>query len=189
MTVFVPPTVDGPQLKLRPVKPEDAAYIHALRLDSRFNRYLSAVSGSVDDQRAWIERYKLHEAKGAEIYYIIERRDSGQSCGTVRLYEIEADRFTWGSWILDHNKTWKAALESAVLSFGVGFDALCKDFARVDARIDNTHANAFYRRLGMSETNRTASDVFYEYPRARYEAGLSNYLQILEAAKNKAGAT
>ena len=98
-----------------------------------YNTHLSTVTGTVDDQRTWIEDYKSREAQGQEFYYVIERKD-GTRCGLVRLYDIEAESFTWGSWILDENKTRKAALESAVLSFGIGFDAIGVQLANVDVR-------------------------------------------------------
>ena len=154
--------IDGINLSLRLVQPDDAAYIHGLRLDPRYNRYLSAVTGTVADQRKWIEGYKARESTGAEYYYLIERKD-GIPCGVVRLYDITRDSFTWGSWILDHNKPRKAALESAVLSFGVGFGQLGLKVAHVDVRIANTHAEAFYRRFGMAEIHRTEQDIFFEF--------------------------
>ena len=147
---FIPPVAEGPSLRLRPVRPDDAAYIHGLRVNPAYNRHLSPATGTVADQRAWIERYQAREAAGQEIYYIIERRDTGLPCGTVRLYDIEADRFTWGSWILDQTKPPKAALESAVLSFGLGFDDLGRDLACVfDVRV-TTPTPAFHRRFGMT---------------------------------------
>ena len=122
-----PPSVEGIFLRLRPVEPADAQYIHQLRTDPRYNAHLSPVTGSVDDQRAWIERYKQREEHGAEIYFIIERKDE-RPCGTVRLYDFTDDSFTWGSWILDETKPPKAALESVLLSLYHGFDTLdCTD--------------------------------------------------------------
>lgn len=170
--------VEGPNLTLRLIQPENAAYFHGLRTDPAYNRHLSEVRGTIETQRQWIESYKAREADGHELYYVIERKD-GARCGLVRLYDIEQSQFTWGSWILDENKPPKAALESAVLSFGVGFDALGCDLAHVDVRVDNTHAEAFYRRFGMNETHRTAQDIFFEYPRARFEADRPDYLEIL----------
>ena len=178
MAPFIPPNVEGVVLDLRPVQPEDAAYIHGLRVNPAYNRHLSQVTGSVEDQRVWIERYKAREAAREEIYYLIIRKD-GTPCGTVRLYDVADDRFTWGSWILDHNKPPKAALESAVLSFGAGFEGLGAELAQIDVRRANSHAEAFYRRLGMTETHRTDQDIFFTYPRGQFEADRDRYLAIL----------
>lgn len=170
--------IEGPNLVLRLIQPDDADYVYGLRINPNYNRHLSEVRGTADDQRHWIEAYKSREAQTLELYYIIERRD-GMPCGTVRLYDIQAESFTWGSWILDHNKPPKAALESALLSFGVGFEELGLERAIVDVRIANTNAEAFYRRLGMTETHRTERDIFFVYPRERFTEDRSGYLTIL----------
>lgn len=171
--------IDGLQLSLRLVQPEDAQYIHGLRTDPTYNGHLSTVTGTVEHQRSWIEAYKTREAAGSEYYFVIERKD-GVRCGVVRLYDIAGDQFIWGSWILDHNKPRKAALESAVLSFGVGFDTLGLDTANIDVRKDNTHAEAFYRRLGMTETHRKEHDIYFVYSRAQFDATKDAYLAILK---------
>ena len=170
--------VEGPNLTLRLIQPEDAAYVHSLRNNPAYNTHLSKVTGTIDDQRTWIEDYKSREAQGQEFYYVIERKD-GTRCGLVRLYDIEATSFIWGSWILDENKTRKAALESAILSFGIGFDALGVQLANVDVRVANEHAAAFYRRLGMVETHRTDQDIFFNYTREQFDTERTHHLKQL----------
>lgn len=165
-------------MPLRLIEPSDAEYVHGLRTNPAYNIHLSEVRGTVGDQRTWIEAYKAREAAGKEFYYIIVRHD-GTRCGTVRLYDIGDDSFTWGSWILDHNKPPKAALESAVLSFRVGFDFLGAVFAAVDVRNENIHAATFYRRLGMKEICLTATDTFFKYTRERFIADRASYLALL----------
>ncbi|KFE36169.1 hypothetical protein DW2_02624 [Thioclava atlantica] len=170
----------GPRLKLRLVAPRDADYIHGLRTAPAYNAHLSAVSGTAEDQRRWIEAYKAREAEGVEFYYIIARRDDGRRCGVVRLYDIEGDHFTWGSWILDANKPQKAALESAVLIYQIGFDHLGLSRAVFDVRRENERTLAFHRRFGASETGGDDENLYFDYPRARHEADLGRHLAILE---------
>ena len=170
--------VEGPNLTLRLIEPEDAAYVHGLRTDPSYNTHLSEVAGTIGDQREWIENYKARETAAQEIYYVIERKD-GVRCGLVRLYDIERDQFTWGSWILDKHKPSKAALESAVLSFGIGFHALGARLANVDVRIDNTHAAAFYRRFGMEEVRQTDADIYFQYPRSKFDADRESFMTLL----------
>ena len=171
--------VEGPNLILRLIRPEDAGYVQNLRTDPTYNRYLSEVRGTVEDQRRWIEGYKARETEGREVYYVIERKD-GTRCGLVRLYDIGDESFTWGSWILDANKPRKAALESAMLSFGVGFNLLNLPDAFVDVRIDNEKALAFYIRLGMKELRRDKQDVYFVYPREAFEKDQNEFLKIVE---------
>ena len=172
--------VEGPNLTLRLIVPEDAAYVYGLRTNLAYNSHLSQVTGTVDDQREWIENYKAREAAGQEVYYVIERKD-GTRCGLVRLYDIEADRFTWGSWILDENKPRKAALESAVLIYEVGFDGLDCDRAVFDVRVDNTHTLAFHRRFGARETGSDELNIYFDYPRERFEADYETHMSTLQA--------
>jgi len=171
--------VEGPNLILRLIRPEDADYVHALRTDPAYNRHLSEVRGTADDQRRWIEGYKAREADLRELYYVIERKD-GIRCGLVRLYDISADSFTWGSWILDHNKPQKAALESAVLVYDVGFTRLGCSCAVFEVRASNTHTENFHRRFGAVETHREEQDIFFTYRRSQFETDRDGYLDILK---------
>lgn len=174
-----PLPIEGPRLRLRPVVPDDAAYIHALRTEPRYNTHLSPVSGGVEAQRLWIERYLEREAQGSEIYFVIERRNDAQRCGVVRLYDITEQQFTWGSWILDEHKPHKAALESAILSFGYGFEVRRLEKALIDVRRANEHALHFYRRFGMKETGSDETNVYFEYSREKFFADLPRYRRLL----------
>ena len=54
--------IDGIHLSLRLVEQDDAAYLHGLRMDPTYNSYLSAVTGTVEDQRSWIEAFEAEWA-------------------------------------------------------------------------------------------------------------------------------
>jgi RimJ/RimL family protein N-acetyltransferase len=170
--------VEGPNLTLRLIQPEDADYVHGLRTNPAYNRHLSEVRGTAEDQRRWIDAYKAREAALHELYYVIERKD-GTRCGAVRLYDVTTDSFTWGSWILDRNKTPKAALESAVLIYIIGFDVLGLENAVFDVRLDNGVTLAFHRRFGATEIRRDDRDIYFAYPRDRFSADRAGYLNIL----------
>lgn len=174
-----PLPVEGFRLRLRPVVADDSEYIYALRTDPRYNAYLSPVSGGVDAQRHWIACYMERETQGREVYFVIERRADARRCGLVRLYDIAEQQFTWGSWILDENKPNKAALESAVLSFGYGFDERNLKKALIDVRRANERALDFYRRFGMTEISYDEINIYFEYYRDRFFADLANYQRLL----------
>lgn len=171
--------LEGPNLALRLIQPSDAGYVQKLRTDPTYNSHLSEVRGTVEDQLSWIKEYKVRENEGSEFYYVIERKD-GTRCGLVRLYDIGCERLTWGSWILDANKPRKAALESAILSFGVGFDLLDLPEAFVDVRMDNKKALAFYIRLGKKELCRDERNVYFVYRREKFEVDRCRLLRVVE---------
>lgn len=187
MTVLPPiGRVAGPNLALRLIEPDDAEYVHALRTDPAYNLHLSEVLGTVDDQRRWIAAYKAREAARQEAYYVIERKD-GIRCGLVRLYDIGVTNFTWGSWILDDNKPKKAALESAYLVYVIAFDRLGLMEACFDVRIENDRTVAFHIRFGAIETSRTKHDVYFSYPKVRFESDREEHLRLLISARNEVG--
>lgn len=173
--------VAGANLTLRLIQPDDAEYVFGLRKDPAYNQHLSQVTGTAQDQRRWIETYKAREAAAQEFYYIITRQD-GAPCGVVRLYDLDGARFTWGSWILDHNKPPKAALESAVLSFGIGFRALGLQEALIEVDLQNIHAAAFYRRFGMQEIARPGHEIHFRYTATQYEADYAQHAAVLGLA-------
>ena len=171
--------ISGPNLSLRLIEPEDAAYVYGLRTNSRYNLHLSEVNGSIEDQRRWIEAYKEREANGAEFYYIVERLD-GLRCGTVRLYGIEGSSFTWGSWILDELKPAKAALESACLVYKAAFNRLGLRQATFDVRKENEGTLAFHRRFGAEETHATEQDIHFVYLESWFARDWPTFLKVLE---------
>lgn len=172
--------IEGVRLALRLAEPPDAAYIHALRLDPKYNQHLSQVTGTVKDQEDWLRRYKAREAVGGEYYYVIERIADARPCGLIRLYDIQDDQCIWGSWILDHHKPPKAALESAVLSYSVAFERLDLLKAIIDVRLENYRSLRFQKRLGAVETGRNEQDVFFEYTRAQFEADKPRHMKVIE---------
>jgi len=171
--------IDGVSLSLRLAQPQDAAFIHALRMDPTYNAHLSAVTGTVQDQTDWIRLYKTREAEGTEYYYVIERRLDAQPCGLVRLYDITSDQFTWGSWILDRNKPPKAALESAVLIYQIGFERLGKSLSVFDVRRDNVRTLAFHARFGATEIGSDDQDVIFNYHATQFADDFDGHMAAL----------
>ena len=173
--------IKGHRVSLQLVRPVDAAFIHGLRSDPAYNAHLSAVPGTVDDQRDWITRYMLREAAGQEFYCLITRNDTGQPCGVVRLYDVADGQFTWGSWILNADKPAKAALESAVLSFGLGFEVLGMKKALLDVRLLNTHAKNFYLRFGATPMKQDAINLYLKVGRLEYQIAKAHYQKVMRA--------
>lgn len=171
--------VEGPNLVFRLICHDDAEYVYGMRTDPAYNTHLSEVHGTAQDQRRWIESYKEREADRQELYYVIERKDSIR-CGLVRLYNIGRDSFTWGSWILDNNKTPKAALESAVLVYMVAFDTLAIPKAEFEVRSDNSNTLGFHRRFGATETHATQKNRYFTYSSSSFDTDRARYLAILK---------
>lgn len=148
-------------VRLRSVEVSDAGYILSLRLDSKYNKFLSGVSPDLGSQVRWIERYKLNEAAKEEFYFIIERLD-GVACGTVRIYDLKADSFCWGSWILDKNKTRYAAIESALLVYRFGFNVLGFAKSHFDVMKGNDKVVSFHKKMGATQISEDLDNYYFE---------------------------
>lgn len=148
-------------IRMRFVEETDAEFILKLRLDERYNQFLSNVNPDVQAQKDWIRKYKADEAAKKQFYFIIERLD-GTPCGTVRVYDLREDSFCWGSWILNEDKTRYAAIESAFLVYQFGFDELGFNKSHFDVRKGNAGVISFHKRMGALQTGESELDYYFE---------------------------
>lgn len=155
-------------IKIRLVEESDAEFILKLRLDERYNKFLSDVNPDVQAQRDWIKKYKNDEVRKKQFYFIIERNDN-IPCGTVRIYDIQGDSFCWGSWILNENKTRYAAIESAFLVYKFGFDTLGLRKSHFEVRKGNERVISFHKKMGAVKIS---EDELNEYLNISKEAVL-----------------
>ncbi|QKD71056.1 GNAT family N-acetyltransferase [Proteus terrae] len=148
-------------IKLRLVNEDDAEFILSLRTNSTYNRFLSPVNNDIKKQKEWIKFYKKKEKNNEEFYFIIEKLDN-TPCGTVRIYDIHANSFSWGSWILNKNKTRTAAVESALLVYIFGFER--KKFSRCHFEVmkGNEKVISFHEKFNATRVNEDENHYFYE---------------------------
>ncbi|MEX1670438.1 GNAT family N-acetyltransferase [Zhongshania guokunii] len=148
---------------LRLVETQDAEFVYSLRVDPRYNRHLSAVSGGAEAQRAWLQAYKQREAAGQEYYFIICRRRDDMAIGTIRVYDFIGgrDSFAIGSWILTDNKTASSALESMSLAYRYGFEVLGFRSCHLDVRKENTKVISFHEKFGAVLSHDDADNVYF----------------------------
>ena len=96
--------LDSKTVKLRLVEKDDVGFVLPLRADDNYNKFLSAKFPDVNEQKEWFRKYKKDETEGKEFCFVIEKVD-GTPCGTVRVFDLKPDSFSWGSWILNQDKT------------------------------------------------------------------------------------
>lgn len=160
-------------ISIRYVEESDAEFILSLRLDNRYNKYLSKVDSDINNQIAWIRNYKKDEANKLQFYFIIERND-GVPCGTVRIYDLREDSFCWGSWILNENKTKKAALSSALLVYQFGFNYLGFHKAHFDVMKENKGVISFHKRMGAKLISEDSENLYFEILKENIEEVINN---------------
>ena len=152
---------------LRLVELSDAAFINSLRIDKRYNQYLSVVNNNISVQEEWLINYKKKEKLGKEFYYIILRSSDSLPIGTVRIYDFigDKDSFCWGSWILNENKTRYAALETALLIYDFAFKDMKFKRCHMNIRKGNKKVLEFHKRFGVKIIGETKEDYLgYYFP-------------------------
>lgn len=173
--------INGKTINLRNVNVDDAAFILKLRLDPDLNLHLSQTDPELAKQVAWIEQYRQ---EGKQFYFIIEDK-MNNPVGTVRIYDLQADSFCWGSWIVQPGAPQKTALESALLVYEFGFYALGYQKCHFDVRKENSRVVEFHKRFGASIVDETEQDYFFNFTLADYEIIRKRYhafLPISEAS-------
>lgn len=149
--------VIGKSLVFRNADTTDADFIFSLRTNERKSRHLTAVSSQLSDQLEWLKRYELLEN---EAYFIIENT-SGESLGTVRLYDSAITSFCWGSWIVKDGAPQSVAIESALMVYVYALDSLGFDCAHFQVNKDNESVWKFHERFGATRV--AENDVEFEY--------------------------
>lgn len=136
--------LEGRYVDLRSCTAEDAEFTLAIRQDPRYGRFIPRVDGTVDQQRAWIERQRL---SGDDYFFVIWDK-SGSRIGTIGLYNIEDDHCEAGRIIVQGNPF--QSLEAQVLSFDFGFNILRMNRIISYIFADNESALRFSKQFGGS---------------------------------------
>lgn len=169
--------MQGKTLTFRNATVRDAAFILALRTDADKSRHLSAVSGALAEQQAWLERYAQADDQA---YFVIELQ--GEPLGTVRLYDAKGDSFCWGSWILKDGSPGDAAMESALMVYAYAVDHLGFSAAHFDVRKGNERVWRFHERLGARRTAETYQDYFHQLDSQAIAAARARYQRFLHGS-------
>lgn len=164
----------GKTLTFRSIEVDDAAFVLSLRTDPGKARHLSTVSGSVAEQRSWLEAYRQ---RSGEAYFIIEA--AGRAIGTVRLYDAVGTSFCWGSWVLADGASASAALESAMMVYAYAIDHLGFDQAHFQVRVGNERVWAFHERFGAQRVGVVAGEFHYRLGGDAIRASRERYRRYL----------
>ena len=173
--------VEGKTLSFRNVNVDDAAFILSLRIDPEKSRYLSSVSGEIEQQQRWLKSYAhLND----QAYFIIEFQN--KPIGTVRLYDAQGESFCWGSWILSNERPSQAAMESALMVYSYAVDHLDFKGSHFDVRKGNERVWQFHERFGAKRVAETELNYLYQLDyeaitgsRARYERFLIDSVSVV----------
>lgn len=170
--------ISSKTIRIRYVEESDAEFILKLRLDERYNQFLSQVNADLESQKRWIRAYKEDELNRKQFYFIIERLD-GTPCGTVRVYDLRDNSFCWGSWILNEDKTRYSAIESALVIYDFGFNTLKLDQSHFEVMKDNIKVVNFHKKFGALQTNEDEDNFYFNITKEAVQKSRDKFKGIL----------
>jgi RimJ/RimL family protein N-acetyltransferase len=168
--------VSGRTLVLRNASAQDAVFILGLRTDPLKSRHLSPTPAAMSAQLAWLATYAC---ASDQAYFIIENL-SGEPLGTVRIYDPQRDRFTWGSWILKAGAPASAAIESALMVHAYAVEHLGFKRSYANVRKSNKGVWRFLERFGAKRFDETSVDYLYEQEYTEIIAARKRYEKYLK---------
>ena len=166
-------------ISLKLVSIDDAKFIIDIRSDKNLSKYLSPTTQNLYDQKKWIEEYKKREHNKKEFYFIIKIKNN-ISLGTIRIYNIFDDIFTWGSWILIKDSPNYAALESALTLYSFAFDKMKFIKSTFDVKKENIKVIKIHEKLGAKITNEDNENVYFEFNLQDFEYIKKKFIKFIK---------
>ena len=165
---------------LRLATTEDAEFLLGLRLDPARNQNISATSGDLSVQIAWMDAYAERQAAGREAYFIIEV--DGVTQGSLRLYDYlpERNSFCWGSWIIRPGAPPATAYQSAILVYDLAFACLRFTCAHFSVRQANVSVWKFHEKMGAKMVRDDELERLYEYGVEQYRQARARLLKFTQ---------
>lgn len=162
-------------LHVRLVREEDAEFIVRLRTDSKLGLYIHSTSSDVYKQVDWIKEYKKRETAGTEYYFIFSRH--GDNIGLARLYNIQEDCFTSGSWLSCSTEVGVGVL-CDIISREVAFDLYPSSINYYDVRKENIKVIRYHQSYHPTLYTEDEENVYFYLNKQNFEKYKKLYLRM-----------
>ncbi|MEO3404322.1 GNAT family N-acetyltransferase [Mucilaginibacter sp. CAU 1740] len=154
-------------LIFRLVEEQDAEFILSLRTDPRLAKHVSPVSNELEAQQAWIRKYKEREARGLE-YYFLYTDEQNEPLGVFRLYNIEHNTVTSGSWLAKSGQDELNSIRADLFLTTAIFEEFKFDRCVIDVRKDNKKLLR-YHKMFFTVTSEDDLNVYMYMNAADYQ--------------------
>ena len=167
-------SITGKTLILRDVVDDYAEFIFNLRTDISNSKHINSTTGGLNNQINWIKDY---QSKKNQAYFVIFFNES--LIGTVRIYDAVGDSFCWGSWILNDNAPYHAAVESALIVYSYALNHLHFNQSHFDVRKTNIKVRQFHERFGAKIVDEDEVNYYYSIDNENIRLSLRKYKKFL----------
>lgn len=153
-------------LHCRLVNEGDSAFIVNLRSDGKRSRFIHRTEADVEKQVLWIRDYKIREQKGQEYYFIYEA--NGMPFGVNRVYNIEEDHCTEGSWVCLPLEDSSKIIASALVIRDIIFDYFNFEYDLFNVSVGNNKVKKFHKICGATIIEETPEEYLFQLKRDDY---------------------
>lgn len=169
-------------LYFRLVEKEDSEFIIGLRTIDKLARFLHPTSKDVSQQIAWIKKYKEREKAGTDYYYIFIN-EKGIKLGVSRLYDIQNNDFTVGSWIFSPTAPFGSSILGDIIAREIGFTELKKTKCLFDVRKENINVIKYHKKYNPTKIGEDELNYYYEINQEAFDKGKRIYLYLLHISE------
>jgi len=148
-------------------KENDAEFILGLRTNPSKNKYLNYTEPNLENQIIWLNEYKTREERGEELYYIIY--ENNIPVGTIRIYNINENDCTTGSWLFSSNTYQLTPIISELLIYEIVYNILKKSTVLFDVRKENKKVVTYHKLKRITLINEDEENFYYSMSRAEWE--------------------
>ncbi len=155
-------------LHTRFVEESDADFILKLRTDTRLGRFLNSTKPDKEAQIIWTKEYKKRELAGVDYYFVFEK-PKGTPLGVCRIYDVEEDEFTIGSWLFSPDAPVGSAILADIITREIAFELMPEKKLRFDVRRGNINVLRYQNTYKPIILRESSEDVFFELSRENFE--------------------
>jgi hypothetical protein len=170
-------------LTVRLVNENDAEFIVALRTDSKLSRYIHQTSTDIEVQRQWIKGYKAREAENKDFYFMFEK-PLGTKLGVCRIYDIEEESFTIGSWIFSPQAPVGASILADIITREFAYELFPNKKQLFDVKRGNITVNRYNETYKSELLYQDEETNYYTCSIENFEKYKKIYLRVFYKNRN-----
>ncbi len=171
-------TMDKYGLHVRFVEEGDAAFICEIRSNPKAVKFLHSGADDIERQVQWIREYKKRESEGKDFYFVFET-PQGEKLGVVRMYSINENSFTTGSWAFKLNAPKGASILADIICKEFGFELYPDSVCLWDANEDNTTVLNYGKSYNPQLLRREGKQMFFSCTKEDCERTVVRYKRML----------
>ena len=156
--------LEGKYVNLREVELNDAAFILSLRCNEKKSRFLHKTENNLEKQIEYLKRYKTLDN---EWYFIIENKRH-TPLGTTRIYDVQGNRYTPGSWLMKDGSLPEETLEGSLLAGKMAYEVLGFEKGFFDVRKGNKRVIRFHLSGGAKIIGEDEDNYYFEATKESY---------------------